>query len=80
MGKEILWKGEKNRPLGVYRPCSCGCDDAANGVGYLSGSDSKGNGFTIWIENEKNFLQISNQFNFQKNIFKKMKKGLISQT
>jgi hypothetical protein len=38
----------------VNRPCSCGCDArlGIHGVGYLSGSDPAGNGFTLWIEDE----------------------------
>lgn len=55
MNKQYLWKGEPNRVLGTYRPCRCGCDnrDGMRGVGYLSASDDDGNGFTIWIEDER---------------------------
>jgi hypothetical protein len=51
------WKGESNRVLNTYRPCECGCDyhDGLFGVGYLSGSDEAGNGFTIWIQDERIF-------------------------
>ena len=58
--KEILWQGEKDRLLQVRRPCSCGCDDRGGrgGVGYLTGSDAAGNGFTIWIESEEVFLRL----------------------
>lgn len=54
---QLTWKGEKNRPLELYRPCSCGCDQRGGykGVGYLSGSDERGNGFTIWIQDEEVF-------------------------
>jgi hypothetical protein len=33
---------------------SCGCDTrgGVRGVGYLSGSDCAGNGFTLWIADE----------------------------
>jgi hypothetical protein len=53
--KEFTWQGEKDRLLQVCRPCPCGCDDRGGrpGVGYLTGSDEEGNGFTIWIESKK---------------------------
>ena len=56
MGKEISWNaGDCNRTLKAVRPCECGCDfrDGVSGVGYLTGSNSDGDGFTIWIENEQ---------------------------
>jgi hypothetical protein len=58
--KEIVWKGEKNRLLSVCRPCSCGCDDRGGrpGVGYLTGSDEEGNGFTVWIECEEVYQRL----------------------
>jgi len=58
--KQFNWKGEKNRPLQVRRPCPCGCDlrDGYHGVGYLTGSDEEGNGFTIWIESEEVFQRL----------------------
>jgi hypothetical protein len=54
-GADFIWNnGERNRELGVYRPCSCGtCLGTRNGVGYLSFSDTEGRGFTIWLENEE---------------------------
>ena len=57
MSKQEAWKGETDRPLGVHRPCSCGCDERAGyqGYGYLTGSDAEGNGFTLWIEDEEVF-------------------------
>jgi hypothetical protein len=59
--RQITWKGEKGRALQVCRPCSCGCDerDGFKGVGYVTGSNAKGNGFTIWIENDEVFNNIS---------------------
>ena len=52
----FAWKGERNRPLGMYRPCPCNvCLEARRGVGYLSWSDAKGHGFTMWVESEKVF-------------------------
>ena len=51
---QFHWTGEESRPLQVSRPCSCGCDTRQGklGVGYLTGSDSAGHGFTLWIETE----------------------------
>jgi len=60
-GQQITWdNGDESRPLNVYRPCSCGCDfrDGIKGVGYISGSDLKGNGFTIWIEAEDVYQRV----------------------
>ena len=51
----ILWSGEnveKCRELNVYRLCECGCSDKEGAVGYLSGSDEDGNGFTLYLFNE----------------------------
>ena len=55
MRNQYIWKGEPNRSLALYRPCACGCDsrDRLKSVGYLSGSDDDGNGFSIWIEDER---------------------------
>lgn len=58
LGKFSRWKGEINRPLQMQRPCSCGCDLRGGrncGVGYLTGSDNDGNGFTLWITDEALF-------------------------
>jgi hypothetical protein len=64
MSKQCLWKGEPNRPLGTYRPCKCGCDyrNGMLGVGYLSASDDDGNGFTIWIDDERIYLRVKYVF------------------
>ena len=55
--RQIVWNGEPNRPLSLRRPCECGCDfrDGNHGVGYISGSDGDGIGFSIWIESETTF-------------------------
>ena len=56
-----LWKnGEKSRPVSLKRPCPCGCDlrEGKPGVGYLTGSDANGNGFSIWVPNEETYLSI----------------------
>jgi len=60
--KQIKWNGDKGRPLQVCRPCECGCDarkGLTEGVGYITGSDEHGNGFTVWIESEELFSVIS---------------------
>lgn len=52
----LVWKGERNRELNVYRVCPCGvCWKNRKGAGYLSFSDINGSGFTIWIEDERVF-------------------------
>jgi hypothetical protein len=56
---EFSWTGERDRQQRAYRPCSCGvCSRNRKGVGYVSSSDSNGNGFTIWIENERIFQRL----------------------
>jgi hypothetical protein len=56
---DLVWDGERNRPLGVYRGCSCGvCSKNRKGVGYLSFSDDNGRGFTVWISDEKVFWRL----------------------
>lgn len=56
---DFVWNGERNREFRVYRPCSCGtCSAVRKGVGYLSASDAKGRGFTIWIQDEDVFLRL----------------------
>lgn len=58
-GADTVWNGERNRQLDVYRPCPCGvCSKNQIGVGYLSSSDAKGRGFTIWIVNEEVFRRL----------------------
>ena len=53
VGRVIVWTdGERGRRLELRRPCACGCDGTAHGVGYLTGSDPQGRGFTLWIESE----------------------------
>ena len=59
--KEGTWNGDKCRPLSLCRPCSCGCDtrDGVKGVGYLTGSDADGNGFTVWIATEEVYRRVA---------------------
>jgi len=60
-GGDIVWDGERNRQLDAYRACSCGvCSKSRKGVGYLSFSDARGRGFTIWIEDEMVFRRLRN--------------------
>lgn len=51
------WKGEENRKVRLQRPCECGCDerDGPKGVGYLCGSNDKGEGFTLWFDTEEQY-------------------------
>lgn len=54
LGRVILWTGgEIGRPLRARRPCYCGCD--GSGVGYLSTSDERGNGITLWFKTEAEY-------------------------
>lgn len=57
---QFHWTGEESRPLQVCCPCFCGCDtrNGKLGVGYLTGSDAEGHGFTIWIETEEVYRAI----------------------
>ena len=65
----ITWAGEKNRKLEVREPCPCGtCSGFDNRMapgnrGYLTWSDSLGNGSTIFLyeqdfSNLKSYLLI----------------------
>jgi|SRR5271170_8002703 len=57
---DLIWKGERNRLLDVYRPCECCvCSKSSKGVGYLSFSDTNGNGFTVWIKDETIFRRLA---------------------
>ena len=39
---------DKGRPLRLYSPCGCGCDERdGDSRHYLSASDADGNGFTV---------------------------------
>jgi len=56
---DLVWNGERNRQLRVYRPCPCNiCSKNRKGVGYLSFSDTEGRGFTIWLENENVYRRL----------------------
>lgn len=57
--REITWTGEKNRETKVYLPCSCGCDrrDGKKFLAYISGSNAKGEGFTIYLQSQKELKQ-----------------------
>lgn len=57
------WLGERNRVLQVRRPCQCGCDGDDRGVGYITGSDAEGNGFTLWIKNEEEYVRVERIIN-----------------
>ena len=57
---QSTWTGDRNRPLSLWRPCDCGCDSRGGlkGVGYLTGSNKRGHGFTVWITDESVFKRI----------------------
>lgn len=63
---DLIAKGivASERPLELYRPCSCGCDYryGAHGVGYLHGIKD-GEGVTVWIESEEVYQVLANFLN-----------------
>lgn len=61
MNQQLTWRGEPNRPLSLSLPCDCGCDrrEGHVEVGYLTGSDATGHGFTIWIETQAVFDRLA---------------------
>ena len=65
-----LWGGPdtaKSRPVRAQRPCSCGCDERKGPiVGYISGSDKKGNGLTIYAPDEATYQRFVAVFGEQK--------------
>jgi hypothetical protein len=57
--KPVLWSnGEKSRPLAALRH-EWRDAPAEPYVGFLTGSDESGNGFTIYIEDEPEFARVS---------------------
>lgn len=56
---EYTWRGEPNKPLTLSRPSSDELRHGCEGVGYLTASDVRGYGFTIWIQNDTVFRQVS---------------------
>jgi len=65
MSEEMFWTGgDKGRALSLCRPCPCGCDerDGYHGVGYITGSDSDGTGFSLWIEEEAVYQAVRTVF------------------
>ena len=54
----ITWTGEKDRPLHLTRPCSCGCDRIHTTAGYLTGSDRHGNGITVYADDEGEYITL----------------------
>ena len=65
MTDHIIWTGEENRELQIFRPCDCGCDtrdgEHEDYAGYVTASDEEGNGFTFWIKDEEAFNLIVDQ-------------------
>lgn len=64
IGEVRRWKGSASKAPIIKRPCVCGCDfrEGVKGVGYIIGSDEKGNGFTIWIKDERLYKIIEKSF------------------
>lgn len=61
----VWYQGETDRELIARRVCECGtCQAAApkGVVGYLSGSDSRGTGFSIYIYTEKTYQALADEF------------------
>jgi hypothetical protein len=52
--KEFVLKMAPNHALSLYPACDT-CDGKKTGIGYLCGSDEEGNGFVVWITDEKVF-------------------------
>ena len=60
----VMWKGEKNREVRVERFCGCGTCQSVRpegAVGYLTGSDETGKGFTtyLWTTGDYNHAYIA---------------------
>jgi len=53
---ETWTDGERDRRPTIERACECGCQ-VENGVAYLSWSDANGNGFTVWLPNERAYAK-----------------------
>jgi hypothetical protein len=56
--RQFVMKMTGGQPLTVYRANNCCGGHEHEGAGYLCGSDSEGNGFLIWIEDEDVFLAV----------------------
>jgi len=52
--KEFVLKMAPDHDLTLYPACDT-CEGERPGVGYLCGSDEEGNGFVVWITDEKVF-------------------------
>jgi hypothetical protein len=55
------------RPVSLWRPCPCGCDnrDGSSGAGYISGATKDGKGFTVWLESEETYQAVKRVFKEQ---------------
>lgn len=65
---DFVWNnGERSRQLGLYRPCPCGtCSKGRKGVGYLSFSDARGSGLTVWLEDAQVFRRLRRALQYGK--------------
>jgi hypothetical protein len=50
--KEFFVKMAPNQGVTLYPACDT-CDGKKPGIAYLAGSDEEGNGFVVWITDEK---------------------------
>ena len=59
-----FWIGAEDRKIEFFDPCGCGCDtrDNPNLLGYLSGSNDEGEGFTIRVYDEDTYKQMRKIF------------------
>jgi hypothetical protein len=60
-----FWNGERDRAVRLQRPCECGCDERDRSerlVGYLTGSDSNGEGFTLYMPDEATYQRFASVF------------------
>ena len=66
----ICWdEGEASSPHEVSRPCPCGtCQRGVpeGAVGILSGSNKKGDGFSIWIFDQQSYKHLRKIFGGEK--------------
>lgn len=63
-----LWSGPntaKRRPFKAQRPCPCGCDNRGREVplvGYVTGSNAKGEGITLYAPDEETYQHLVRVF------------------
>ena len=56
-----LWEGDAGREVRLWRACECGCDNRGRDVpmvGYITGSNDEGEGFTIELPDEEAYQRV----------------------